>query len=120
MYTSESKTIATGFNDYFINVGSILANNINSNVDPLLYIQSNPNIITISDVRESEINTIVGNIKNCASGYDELPTSIMKSVSEVYIKPLTNLIDKTISQGHFQEELKLARVIPIYKGKMIN
>ena len=49
--------------------------------------------------------------------YDELPTSIMKSVSEEYIKPLTYLINKTISQGHFPEELKLARVIPIYKGE---
>ena len=28
-----------------------------------------------------------------------------------------HLINKTISQGHFPEELKLARVIPIYKGE---
>ena len=41
----------------------------------------------------------------------------MKSVSEEYNKPLTYLINKTISQGHFPEELKLARVIPIYKGE---
>ena len=41
----------------------------------------------------------------------------MKSVSEEYIKPLTYLINKTIIQGHFPEELKLARVIPIYKGE---
>ena len=106
MYTSESKTIANRFNDYFINVGSTLAKNINSNVDPLIYIQSNPNIITIPDVRESEINTIIRNIKNSASGYDELPTSIMKNVSEVYIQPLTYLINKTINQGHFPEDLK--------------
>ena len=108
IYTSESKIIANSLNDYFINVGSTLANIINSNVDLLLYIQSNPNIITIS-----EINTIIRNIKNSASGYGELPTSIMKSVSEVYIKPLTYIINKTISLGHFPEELKLARVIPI-------
>ena len=105
MYTSESKTIANSFNDYFINVGITLANNINSNVDPSLYILSNPNSITISDVRESEINTIIRNIKNSASGYDELLMSIMKSVSEVYIKHLTYLINKTISQGHLPEEL---------------
>ena len=117
MYTSESKTIANSFNDYFINVGSTLANNIHSNVDPLLYIQRNPNIITISDVIESEINTIIRNIKNSSSGYDELPTSIMKTVSEEYIKPLTYMIKKTISLGHFPEELKLARVIPINKGE---
>ena len=62
MYTSVSKTIANSFNDYFINVVGTLAKNINSNVDPLLYIQSNPNIIAISGVRESEINTIIRNI----------------------------------------------------------
>ena len=84
---------------------------------PYYIFRAIPNIITISDVRESEINTIIRNIKNSASGYDELPTSIMKSVSEVYIKPLTYLINKTISQGHFPEELKLTRVIPIYKGE---
>ena len=51
MCTSESKTIENRFNDYFINVGSTLANNTNSNVHLLLYIQSNPNVINISDVR---------------------------------------------------------------------
>ena len=105
MYTSESKTIANSFNDYFINVGSTLANNIHSNVDPLLYIQSNPNIITISEVSESEINAIIRNIKNSASGYDELPTSIMKSVSEEYIKPLTYLINKKLAKDTFQKNL---------------
>ena len=78
---------------------------MNSNLYPLLYIQGNPNIITIPDVRESEINTIIRNIKKSASGYDDLPTSIMKSMSEVYIKPLTYLIIKQLAKDTFQKNI---------------
>ena len=35
---------------------------------------------------------------------------------EFYIKPLTNLINLSIKQGIFPDELKIARVVPIFKS----
>ena len=40
----------------------------------------------------------------------------MKECADFYITPLTYIINLSISQGHFPSELKLAKVIPIYKS----
>ena len=54
---------------------------------------------------------------NSATGYDELPSSIMKQCVETYVKQLTFLINMSITQGNFPNEPKIARVIPLYKGE---
>ena len=54
-----------------------------------------------------------------AAGYDEMPSSIMKQCVEYYIKPLTFLINMSITQGTVPNELKIAKVIPLYKGEDI-
>ena len=64
MYITDPKIIANSFNDYFINVGSSLANNININN------------MNIPEVSEFEIKNITQDLKNSAAGYDELPASI--------------------------------------------
>ena len=90
-YISDSKVIANAFNMYFINVGSSLANNIHSTSNPLLYVQSTEKCMTIPEIHANEVNTIISAIKNSASGYDELPTSILKQCIDSYIEPLTNM-----------------------------
>ena len=54
---------------------------------------------------------------NSAAGYDELPSSTMKQCEETYVKQLTFLINMSIAQDNFPNELKIARVIPLYKGE---
>ena len=115
-YISVSKVIANAFNVYFINVGSSLANNIHSTSNPLLYVQSTEKCMTIPEIHVTEVNTIISAMKNSASGY-ELPTSILKQSIDSYIKSLTCVINMSISQGIFPNQLKLARVIPLFKGE---
>ena len=52
-----------------------------------------------------------------SADYDELPASVMKQFISGYIGPLTFLINKSIFQGVFPAELKIARAIPLYKGE---
>ena len=40
----------------------------------------------------------------------------MKECADFYIILLTHIINLSISQGHFPSELKLTKVIPIYKS----
>ena len=40
----------------------------------------------------------------------------MKQCIDSYIDPLTLLINQSIQQGVFHAELKMAKVIPLYKG----
>ena len=78
MYITDPKIITNSFNDYFIYVGSSLANNIKCNIDPLVYVQRHANNINIPEVSESEILNIIQDLINSAAGYDELPASIFK------------------------------------------
>ena len=73
--------------------------------------------MTIPEVHVNEVNTIISAMKNFASGYDELPTPIIKQCIDSYITPLTCLINMPISPGIFTNQLKLARVIPLFKGE---
>ena len=115
-YISNSNTIANNFNNYFIHVGSSLSSRIKSENDPLVYFQTNNNYIHIPELNKDEIKSTISSINNSASGYDKLPASIMKQCIDSYIDPLTLLINQSIQQGVFPAELKIARVIPLYKG----
>ena len=115
-YSSDTKIIANHFNEYFINVGSSLAKNINgTDIDPLMYVQPNRNTIHIPKINAFEIKSVISSFSNSAAGYDELPASIMKQLINYYAEPLTHLINQSILQGLFPEEMKIAKVIPIYK-----
>ena len=116
-YISDGKIFANTFNNYFVNVGSSLAKNIPTETDPLHYIESLENSIHIPEIYMDEVRTIISAITNSASGYDELPASILKQCTDSYLEPLTHLINLSISLGIMPDELKVARVIPIFKGE---
>ena len=111
------KTIANTFNNYCINVGSSLASSIQSEIDPLLYFQPNNKSIYVPKIDIFERESIISSMNNSSAVYDELPASIMKQCIGCYIEPLTFLINQSILQGVFPAELKIARIIPLYKGE---
>ena len=49
-YISNNNTIANCFNNYFINVGNLLASSIESENDPLVYLQTNIRSIYIPEL----------------------------------------------------------------------
>ena len=55
-------------------------------------------------------------MKNSAPGFDELPAFITKQCSKLYAKPLCHVISLSIRQEAFPNELKLAKVLTIYKS----
>ena len=114
--TSDGKEIANGFNNYFVNIGRSLAQQITSTINPLSYINTNINSIYIPDILKNEIITVIYSLKNSSPGYDEMPASILKQCLDTYIDPLTYLINLSINQGIFPDELKIAKVLPIYKS----
>ena len=111
-----SNTIANNFNNYFSNVGSSLSSSIKSENDALVYFKTNNNFTHIPELNKVEIKSTISSINNPASGYDKLPASIMKQCIDSYIYPLTLLINQSIQEGVFPAELKIVKVIPLYKG----
>ena len=104
------------FNDFFVNVGKNLVENIKSDIDPLRYIANNLRSINTIQVTEDKTLSIISAMKNSAPGFDELPAFLMKQCSKLFIKPLCHVLSLSIRQGVFPIELKLAKVLHIYKS----
>ena len=105
--TTNPVTIATSFNDFFVNVGKSLADNIESIIDPLKYIANNVHSINTIEITEYKIMNIISAMKNSAAGFDELPAFIMKQCSKFYIKPLCHVLSLSIRQGVFPMNIEV-------------
>ena len=53
---------------------------------------------------------------NKAYGLHSFPTRILRSGKHIISQPLSLLINKSLENGVYPSNLKLAKVIPIYKG----
>ena len=50
-----------------------------------------------------------------SSGYDKIPTKIIKAGKPFIISPLINIVNKMLAQGIYPERLKFSLIKPIYK-----
>lgn len=63
-----------------------------------------------------ELHKTIHSLKNKKScGYDNIPTSVIKFISEAIAGPLMFLINLSLSQGKFPARLKKAHIKPIHK-----
>ena len=60
-------------------------------------------------------NTILS-LKNSSPGYDEFPAFIAKQCIDHYVVPLTYVMNMSLMEGIFLSDLKLAKVVPIFKS----
>ena len=97
-------------------MGPRLAQQIQSHINPLNYVNDTMKSMFIPYITEYEVAETVKSLKNSSAGWDFNPASIAKQSIKHYIKPLTYLIDSSFESGTFPEELKLAKVIPIFKN----
>ena len=110
-------TIAKHFNKYFVNVASELAAKIpKSKTDPTKTIKKNPVSIFLESVCKEEVSKIIMYLKNCSPGWDNFQSNVIKDTSDLLLLPLTHLLNLSITQGVFPDELEIAKVIPIFKS----
>ena len=110
--------IAFNFNNFYVNIGKKLSNDIPTNSgDPLSYIKSAvPNSIFVESVDESEIKNICKSMKDCSSGWDQILSKVVKLTYQNFIVPITHVMNLSIIDGVVPTELKVAKVVPIYKS----
>ena len=75
------------------------------------------NSIVLTDVTFTEVRNVIASLNNSSSGHDEFPPFVGKSCVDAYIEPLTHLINVSLKSGVFPSELKLAKVVPIFKAR---
>ena len=111
--TFDKSVIGNSFNNYFTHVGPQLAQKIHGHINPLNYLNPIMKSMFIPYISEYEI---IKSLKNSSAGYDNIPASIARQCIQHYIKSLTYLINSSFECGIFPNELKLAKVIPIFKN----
>ena len=114
--TTDPNVIANGFNNFFVTIGPQLAKNIKSDINPLSYVKSVNKSMVLTDVTSTEVRNVIASLKNSSSGNDEFPPFVGKSCVDAFIEPLTHLINLSLRSGVFPSELKLAKVVPIFKA----
>ena len=109
---NDSRTIANKFNNFFVSIGPALSDTITCSVDTMSYVDNIMNSMVISYVSYMDTNNTILSLKNSSPGYDEkLPAYIAKQCINNYVMPLTYIINMA-----FPSELKLAKVVPIFKS----
>ena len=80
------------------------------------YMNSVANSIFLPDITTVEVKHVMLLMKYSSAGWDEMYAYVTKRCIYVFIEPLTHIIDKSFNEGIFLSELKLAKVVPIFKS----
>ena len=116
--TTDNEAIANGFNKFYINIGPNLAAQIPSSLkSPTSYMEA-PNLssVFLNPVTSEEISSIIRSLKNSSAGWDSIGANVVKVTYQKYISVLTHVFNLSIGEGVFPKELKIARVIPLFKS----
>ena len=117
---SDSKEMANELNKFFISVGSNLAEQFSVTRNDALTIEGaqRPNrSFYFYKVNNNEIAKLIDGLKtNSSPGVDGITVKTIKYIKDVVSPHLSSLINMAIDEGIFPDCLKVARVVPIYKG----
>ena len=80
------------------------------------YVDITEHSIYIYATTPTEAKQIIKSLKNSSPEGDEIPAFLLKLCANYYLQPLTYIINKSIENCIFSNELKLVRVVPIFKS----
>ena len=102
-----------------------LANNISSSTtsidEYISRILRQLNSIVLHPTSVHEIDKIIRELLNKSShGHDEISNITLKALRTLIIFPLCHILNQSLADGMFPEKMKLAEIIPLYKGKSMD
>ena len=115
---SDPVEIANKFCNHFTDIGPSLAKNIQSSHSHRSFLsgsftQSN----FFNPTTKEEITEIAKSFASGkAAGHDQIPMSIIKQSIRLISEPLTHIINLSIYRGIVPDEMKIARVISVFKS----
>ena len=115
----DPKQICNSLNDFFAEVGPSLSRKIQSVDDPFSFMSNLPiqSSIQIGPFTEIEVHSKLRLIKPFKSyGEDELHPRFIRDMADFIAVPLTILFNRSMSEGYVPQRMKLAKVVPIFKG----
>ena len=106
-------------------MGANLANQLNNTdahfTDYLLFPNPNHERFILPTIPESKVGKLIEELdEGKGVGVDKTPPKVLKWCAPVLIPLLTKLLNKCLVSGIYPDSLKIARVIPIFKGGIKN
>ena len=109
--------ISDKFNDCFINVGRTLSKKIPSvNTSVIEYIARSEKSTYFTPTNEEEIWRIMNNFRDSNPEWDAIAAKTVRSIVSFISLPLVKIIKLSMEEGVFPDELKIARVMPLYQN----
>ena len=114
--------IANNLGSYFATVGTKFTNAIKPSTKKVsVYtskIKRNPKSLFLTPTTSTEICNLIENLPNkSSSGFDQINNKLLKAIKVEISKPLEIIFNNSLTSGIFPEVMKMAEVIPLYKGK---
>ena len=110
--------IANVFNDLFTNIGQKLASQIQKSSKTFeTYINKVDVIMGSKPLSINELKDAFFSLKiKKSSSVDDVSFNIIKKCLGVFCEPLTYLFQMSLEMGVFLDDLKIAKVTPVYKA----
>ena len=115
----DPQIICETFNDYFSNIGITLANKIpTSDFQPTTFMESQTTAKSIyfDPTTQEEIEDIIHSLKTSSAGFDDIDPIPFKHVAFNITPQITYIINASLISGKVPDNIKKAKIIPIYKG----
>ena len=94
---TDKQKIANEFNKFFVNIGPQLASNIINTHEPLSYAYTFMHSLFIYNMSEYDVKHIILSLKSTATDWDNFPTYLCKQCIDVYITPLTYILNHSMT-----------------------
>ena len=115
---SDYLEIANGFNNFFANIGPKLASEISTssaNFQTFMP-EISSNSFRFSRISEIDILHTCKQMKpKLSSGADFISTKLLKEIAPLIITPLHYLINISLETGFVPKEMKLSKIVPVFK-----
>ena len=119
---TENIDIANSLNDYFCNIGAEISRKYHTDPENqannyLSYLNDDYcNSFFFKASTSNDINSIIKSLKNKRTSYNNIPIPVLKIVSDIISPVISYIINKSIETSSFPDELKIARITPIFKS----
>ena len=116
---NNSYSIANHFNSFFANVGPRLSSNIDKSKNKTIHSYLKQRIACSFNFQCVESALVQKNLDDLtaktSSGPDGISSKLLKRIKGVLVDPLTVIINQSLCTGIFPDNLKLAKVVPLFK-----
>ena len=115
---TDKAKIADAFNNHFVSIGEKIANSIEGcNESPTANIQRVLTKFEFQQITTAQITKVVQRLVNGkATGIHNIPNKVLKDSVHLIAPILMDIFNLSISAKIFPEDLKVLKVVPVYKS----